>query len=229
MYEQEESPNGYSIDLNKAILETAGFKVVIESLPWARVLKRSKDKALSVISAIVRTPEREEDFFWITPISVNAISIYTMGSPAHRIHSLEDASLLGNIAVLRGDYRHQILNQQLADKTLAFNQWSVAIKALLRGRTQSLFFSDMGLILTCINNNLDCEAIQQAYTYRQSTSYLALRKTPQTEPIHQVLKQAAKEFKSSKDFKELVDHYLRGNHPAAKYLTMHEGAIHVRL
>ena len=227
MMDDHTTLDGYSIDLNKAILKNAGYQAKVESLPWARVLKRSENNRLSVISALVRTPERENAFFWITPISVNAVAIYTLDTVNHKIESIEDVSQLGSIAVLRDDYRHQILRDKHADTTIAFNQWSVAIRSLLKGRTKSLFFSDMGLILTCIDSQLDCSSIKRVFTYKKSVSYLALKKSDDLVPVSNALKASAEEFKTSLAFKELVSRYLNSEHPAANYLEVNDGVIGV--
>jgi polar amino acid transport system substrate-binding protein len=219
---------GYSIDLNKAILKNAGYDVTVEKLPWARVLKQSENHEYSAISAIVRTPEREDLFFWITPISINPIAIYTLNTPSTMVDSLESASQLGRIGVLRGDYRHQILDNEFTNEIMAFNQWAVAIRSLLKGRTKSLFFSDMGLTLTCIDANLDCSPIKRAFVYDEAISYLAVRRKDKLQPVYQALKKSAEEFKASPDFVALTALYLNSNHPAAKFLEVSDGIIRTK-
>lgn len=228
MIEEEQELQGYSIELNRAILQNAGYQLTVESLPWARVLKRSQDHQLSVISALARTPAREDSYYWVTPISLNHIGIYTLDTRAHSIESIEGAAKWGSIAVLRDDYRHQILSDRNIENIMAFNRWPVAIQSLLRGRSTSLFFSDMGIILTCADQRLDCSSIKRIYTYDRSVSYLALKKNNALEPVYIALKKSAEEFKQSLAFEKLIDRYLNGAHPAAKFLEIKDGIIQIK-
>lgn len=228
MMDSSSALEGYSISLNKAILKNAGYTVSVESLPWARVLKRSEDLQSSIISAIARTPEREDSFFWITPISTSNIGIYMLKVHSGVVNSVEEASGWGSIAVLRGDYRHQFLKSQNTTNVMTFNRWPVAIQSLLIGRTASLFFSDLGLVLTCAEAQLNCSSIKRVFIHDQSVSYLALRKRKELEPVYHALKASAEEFKASAAFEQLTYLYLNSKHPAAQYLEIHEGIVRIK-
>ena len=111
---------------------------------------------------------------------------------------------------------------------MAFNNWPVAIHSLLKHRTKSLFFSDMGLVLTCLDANINCTSIERIHTYKNAVSYIAVRKTETLKPVYEALKNAAEQFKQSNEFNAMVASYLNQSDDTAKLMTVENGIVSVK-
>lgn len=131
---------GYSVELSHQILSKAGLSANTVALPWARIMQQSSSDDWSLITGMVRTPERENNYHWITPISRNPVALYGLRGSYPKIHSLEEINQFESVAVLRDDYRQTMLDQVNANNIVAFNTWQQAIGSLLKMRVQGLFF-----------------------------------------------------------------------------------------
>lgn len=216
---------GYSVDLSKAIIQKAHLKSRVIALPWARIIKVSAAVDLSLITGMVRTPEREDLYHWITPISRNPVALYTLNHNSKLLDSLEDIDRYETVAVLRDDYRQNILDNAHAQNVVTFNTWQQAIGSLLKERVDSLFFSDMGVALLCLNENLNCADIRKVYVHQTAVSYLAMRKSTVSQPYADRLIEAAKEYKNSPEFLQMAASYLTQRDPMANSMVLLDGVI----
>lgn len=216
---------GYSVELSTAILTRAGINANITALPWARIIKTSATDELSLITGMVRTPEREENYHWITPISRNPVAMYALRGRYKSIDSLAQVNQFESVAVLRDDYRQTILDDIKATNTVAFNTWQQAIGSLLKERVQGLFFSDMGMALVCARNQFNCSDVQKVFTHQTAVSYLVMRKTDRSGPYAEKLIAAAKEYKNSNAFLHMAAKHLSGPGPVAHSMVLLDGII----
>jgi polar amino acid transport system substrate-binding protein len=220
--------NGYAVELVENILLEAGIKQTILAAPWKRVLQEGKKKANVLIFAVARTPEREQDFHWISPITANIHGIYSLKSNLTRINRLQDVGTLGPIGVLDGDVRHQLLSSINKNNVQVYSDWANVIQALLSGQVKSVFFSDAGVEYFCKKNAWDCADIQRVFTHQTVTSYLVVSKPSTKQALVNTLTQAAKRYKQSNDYKRLgetwLDRYRQDNQ-----VTMHraDGVINL--
>jgi hypothetical protein len=60
------------------------------------------------------------------------------------------------VGVLRGDYRADILRSHGVKDVVEHNTWEQAIGAVLKGRVSSIFFSELGVSVTCKFAGFDC-------------------------------------------------------------------------
>lgn len=60
-------PAGFAIDLAQEVARRAGFVPQLDLMPWTRALVEGR-RGTGVIAAIFRTPEREPDFLFTTPL-----------------------------------------------------------------------------------------------------------------------------------------------------------------
>lgn len=77
-YEENGALTGYSTELLQTVLQAAGLKAPISLLPWARAYQTALTQADVLIYSITRTPERENLFEWIGPISRRQIYLYKL-------------------------------------------------------------------------------------------------------------------------------------------------------
>ena len=210
--------SGYEVEYARSVFQLAGFQPTIIPLPFARLIRQMRKGKVVVATGIGRTPEREDDFFWIAPMTANVIAIFSVAddsvtekSPRDNLpkKSMEDGfDKLKSVAVLRGDYRADILRQHGVKKVVEYNSWEQAIGAVLKGRVGSVFFSELGVSVICKAAGFDCDPLQKTYTYDIQFTYMAMLKTDQNREYAIKLAYAAESFIPTPSFNQLVERWL---------------------
>jgi polar amino acid transport system substrate-binding protein len=213
--------SGYAIELVENILNTAGVEQTILAAPWERVLKEGREKANVLVFAVARTPEREQDFHWITAITANVYGIYALKSKHQKLHQLTQLASFGEVAVLENDFRQNILEKYNYIKVAPQNDWSSAIQALLNNKVAGVFFSDGGIEYFCSQNHWDCNDIDRVFTYQTVTTYLVMSKVDTQPSLVDKLTTAANTYKQSSDFQRLTQTWLTRYHNSGE-ISMHE-------
>lgn len=199
---------GYSIDYARSVFRMAGYEPQITPLPFARLMKKIASSEGTVATGIGRTPEREDDFFWIAPMTANVIGVFSLEGGDQNGVKIDGLDKVKSVGVLRGDYRAEILRSQNASDIVEFNSWEQAIGAVLKGRVASIFFSELGVSVTCKSAGLDCSAITKIYTHDVQFSYMAILKTDQNREHAMRLSEAAEQFVYSREFSQLSARWL---------------------
>jgi polar amino acid transport system substrate-binding protein len=203
--------SGYPVDLVKGILQEANIQQSILTAPWTRVEKEARTKANVLVFALARTPEREKEYYWITPITANVFGLYAKKSKQIKINRLKDVSKFGRVGVLRDDARHELLANYVPSHISPFENWQQTMSALIDDKVSTIFFSDAGVEIFCVRLKTDCNQIERIYTYQLTQSYLALSK-PGTRPeLVEKLTEAASRFKNKQEYADLsakwITHY----------------------
>ena len=141
--------SGHLVDVVNGILATANIKRVILAAPWERVEKEARTKSNVLVFALARTPEREDNYHWITPLTANVISVFSLDGEKDQFKSLKDLESLGSIAVLDKDVRHRILLAASYPEIHTFPSWHDAIDAVNSGKSDAIFFSGPGIKHFC--------------------------------------------------------------------------------
>lgn len=92
-YEKDGRATGIITEIVEAMSAKAGMTIEISLYPWARAYKTALEQPNTLIFSIFRSPEREEQFYWIGPVIPPAqIGLYKLKERADiRLSSLEDA------------------------------------------------------------------------------------------------------------------------------------------
>ncbi|TRY33711.1 substrate-binding periplasmic protein [Aliiglaciecola sp. M165] len=221
-------PSGYSVELAKLIADQARMRYSISAMPWARIMAKKEGDVPIMILGLARTEAREEDFHWLTAISQNQVAAFANDPPQISLTSLKLLDEFGYIAVLRDDYRQQILIDNKVQNMVTFNSWEQAVKTLIRGRVDSVFLSDMGLALTCLQASLNCRSLKKVLTYQVTQSYIAMAKTKVNDVVADSLKTAAQMVKESEEFRLMAARYLSGREGLSKSLVLTNGMVEVK-
>ena len=221
-------PTGYSVELAKLIANQAEVSFSVSALPWARIMAYKEEQNPVLILGLARTTVRENDYHWITPISQNHVAVFVNNPPDVSLTSFKKLDEFGFVAVLRDDYRQQILIDNSVNNMVTFNSWEQAIKTLLRGRVESVFLSDMGLALTCLQAKLDCRSIKKVLTHQITKSYIAMPKTQVNDAFADTIKAAAIEVKSSDEFRVMASRYLSEREGLSQSLTLSNQMVEVK-
>jgi ABC-type amino acid transport substrate-binding protein len=233
--QEDGSMSGYSVEYAKSVFELAGYEPTVTPLPFARLIRQMNKSSLVVATGIGRTPEREEDFFWIAPLSANVIGIFSVVDQAISFDSLNTSNQvntkisgldnLNSVAVLRGDYRAEILHSHGVKSVVEFNSWEQAIGAVLKGRVSSIFFSELGVLVTCQVAGFDCTSLVKTYTHDIQFSYMAMLKTDQNREHAIKLANAAESLITTKKFSHLVKNWLPKLQSIDSNVAVTEGVI----
>ncbi|WP_051275585.1 substrate-binding periplasmic protein [Aestuariibacter salexigens] len=199
-------PTGYTVELVEGILNYAGVDQMVLAAPWERILKEARVKPNVFVFALARTPERESQYHWITPITANVYGIYGRAAE-NKFRVLSDVSEFGSVAVLKGDFREAILRAADID-VKTYPTWLDAVDALVEKQVDGLFFSDFGLVLFCRRLQKACSDLKRLYTYELVTTYLVMSKLDSSGSEVKHFQDAAKAFKATSDYQSIVDKWL---------------------
>ncbi|WP_124916953.1 substrate-binding periplasmic protein [Alteromonas flava] len=211
---------GYAVELVRNILIEAGLNTEILTAPWQRILVESAMKPDVLVFSLARTAEREDDFHWITPITQNAYSVFTIDADVGAATSLVTLPPSSKIAVLKGDFREEVVLQH-GHEAITADTWGTVLSRFLNGDADYLFFSDGGVDIMCDILAARCNDIKKVFTYQLATTYLAISKQGTDEKMIQRLKKAAEAVKGSREFQTLVDYWLT-DYAQQSALKMHE-------
>lgn len=210
---------GYLIELIQGILDQAGIQQQILAAPWERVIQEALAKPNVLLFPLARTPERESEFHWLTPLTANAYGILSKRKLAVNPAGLDDLQAVLPIGVLEGDFRQRLLEANGVQDIHLFSNYARAVQQLLSGEINSLFFSDAGLRLYCRELQQDCSSIKMIYRHTTLLSYLALSKNSQPRQIDAIA-EAAKRFKQSDEFKQLANRWV-GQYKQQSFLELY--------
>lgn len=201
--------SGYTIDLINGVLAEAGFSANMRPEPFARMLADLATTPRQLGASVVRTPEREASYHWLTSVTATSNQLFVKKSSYHTEHKVPSLNTLASVSVVRKDYREHILRDSNVKTIMAVNTWEQAVETLLRGRVVGIFFSAYGLNLVCKSAHLDCSSIVPVYTHSTPVSYLVLPKFDGSEELARTLSEAAVRFKNSEKFVRLSKAIIR--------------------
>ena len=198
---------GYAIELVQNILQQANLPTEILTAPWQRIFVESSMKPDVLVFSLARTPEREEAFYWITPITENAYSMFVRADYQGDATSLEDLPKGSRIAVLKGDFRQELV-KAAGHIDVTEDSWDKVVMQLTNGGADYLFLSDGGANIICDGLNGACEGFKKLFTYQKATTYLAMSKKGTNQALVNKLKFAADNFKQSDEYRALYSKWL---------------------
>lgn len=199
---------GYAAEVVKAILAKAKVEQDILVTRWERLEKEATSKANVIVFALARTPDREDKYHWITPLTANMYGVYAHRSPTREITELALLNQYSGVSVLRGDLRETILVNAGVSNIKRFDYWPDAVRSFVNNQDETLFFSDPGISIYCKPLKEKCENIIRIFDYDVRQSYLAVSKVGTNPHLVKTLKQAAKGFKQSQAFQKMAKYWL---------------------
>ena len=200
--------HGYAVDLVHGVLAEAGIEQDILAAPWERVEKEARTKANVLVFALAKTPERDPNYHWITPITANVFSLFAKKSSNVKISSMSQLYRLKPISVLRDDVRHNILLQQNIANISAAASWQDALDLVLNDDAKAIFFSDAGIEFFCKKQINRCADLERVFIYQKTYSYLVLSKPGTDESLVEKLQIAAEKYKASAEFNNMANFWL---------------------
>lgn len=135
---------GYSVDIVNEIQKRTGHINKINLSIWADAFAVVKYLPNSAIFRTTRTPERENMFQWVGPVSTSHTYFYTLASSGLTIETLEQAKNLQSISTPNGWFTHEFLiNNNFLNIVATANTPMDAFNQLIHGEVQAFLMSDL--------------------------------------------------------------------------------------
>lgn len=104
------SVRGVYFDQLRTVLEDTGTSYEVAVMPWARAIALARTQAMHCVFAAARTPEREKQFKWVTPIHIDRNILVARRNANIEASSLEEAKKY-RVGTQRGDYTEALLEK----------------------------------------------------------------------------------------------------------------------
>ncbi|MES2074541.1 MAG: transporter substrate-binding domain-containing protein [Pseudomonadota bacterium] len=173
-------PNGgkraYYVELVRALLAQLGLPDRIDEVPLARGLAMLRSRDDVALFNLDRTPEREDKFAWVGPISEESDYLYERTAAPTGIRSLADARPL-RVCVLNGNVHDELLAAAGLHKLYRHNNYVGCFQMLMLGRVDLVASADGGLRHKLREAHIEAAAIQATpVRIAHSKGYIALSK-----------------------------------------------------
>ncbi|WP_165399284.1 transporter substrate-binding domain-containing protein [Alteromonas sp. KUL49] len=197
-----EGDEGFYYSAVRGILEEADLTPEFLTLSFSERLIHAQQKNNTLTAGIVRTPEREDQYYWITPLTANYVSFFTTTSALVENKVLSPRA---NVGIVKGDFREHIAMENTTEAQRVFYpDWAAVVEGILAKEVDGTFFNAAGLKLICEQATLDCSSIVSTEQYGLFYGYLALPRTPENAALAERLSLAAPEYKSKAEFSQLA-------------------------
>lgn len=135
---------GSSVDIVNEIQTRTGHVNKINMSLWTDAYSVVQYLPNSAIFNITRTPERENMFQWVGPISTSKSYFYTLASSGLTIQTIDQAKALNSIATPEGWFTYDYLVKNGFKNIVATSHTSMeAFQQLMSGEVQALLMTDL--------------------------------------------------------------------------------------
>lgn len=110
---------------------------------WNSIFYTAKTTPYSVICTLKRTPERENDFYWIGPYAADSAWLYARRDSPLQINSLSDAKQIPVIACVGGAYAGSILSNLGFSNLMPYSTPDEAVNDMMRDPSHASAFSSI--------------------------------------------------------------------------------------
>ncbi|GAB5379423.1 MAG: ABC transporter substrate-binding protein [Aliiglaciecola sp.] len=218
---------GMLVDVVNGVLSEANIKQQILAAPWERVEREARVKSNVLVFALARTPERENYYHWITPLTANVFAVYGHSATKDHYQHLDELKNISSIAVLNNDVRHKILLNAKMTNIRPYESWQEAVDSVVNGQSEAIFLSDAGMQFFCEKSTNNCKELKRVFMYERMFSYLVLSKAETDEQLADRLKSAALRFKHSEEFTQLTRHWLKQYEELPIPMHMEDGVLNL--
>lgn len=135
-YKEQRQLKGLAVDIVQAIQKELNDSSEIKVVPWSRGVKIVSKKKNVALFSMLRTPEREDKYRWIGPLTSMKMVFFKKAENPLTLNSIEDAKKVKNVGVTRNVGNHQMMLSK-GFKNLDVLQEGVDeqnIKKLIKGR-----------------------------------------------------------------------------------------------
>lgn len=175
---------GSSTEVVREILKRLQMSETIEVLPWARGYKLLQGQPNIALFSTTRTPEREDQFYWIGPLFTVHYGFYARKDQGLKLNSLEDAKQVGRIATYKDDVKEQLLLSMGFTNLDSSNSPVSNLKKLMGGRVDLWLFDNLGMPDVAAQAGVDPGDLELALAFRSYQSYVAISRQTSDAVVH---------------------------------------------
>lgn len=195
--------SGFSIDIVREIQKRVGDNSPIKVVPEARALITAAVKPNVLLLAFSRTPEREEDFHWITLLLRKPWVLYSHSSNRIKLNKLEEAASVSHIGVVIGDVREHFLSHQGFNNLSNTISHKQNIKMLQLNRIDLLFYEPLGMAYLSNELKIPLSEFNPVYRSKSTDVYLMMSKNNTNKSLVDKWRQASKAIKEDGTFESI--------------------------
>jgi polar amino acid transport system substrate-binding protein len=178
---------GCSVEIVNEIQKRNGYIDKTNISTWEDAYQPPKYLPNSAVYTIARTPERENMFQWVGPISRNKTFFYTLTSSGiNKIENLEQAMELKSIATPKEWYTHDFLRNNHFNNIVADAITSKeAFDQLINGEVEVLFLTDTDVKWLAKDSGIDEDRIIEHMEVIDPNGYIAFSLDTPTKIVEQ--------------------------------------------
>lgn len=196
-------PQGFAIDMVRAIQQEVGNADDILFVPEVRAMKIAEDTPNVVLFGFSRTEEREQDFYWITPLARKSWVLYAHESAPVTLASLDEAKVLERIGVVRGDVRATHLKTHGFRNIDEVAYHELNVKMLKNQRIDLLYYEPLGMAYASKKLGMDPAEFTEVLITGMSEVWVLMSKSTDAE-IAQRWQTAAQKLRKNGSFEQIA-------------------------
>ncbi|MEA4974826.1 MAG: transporter substrate-binding domain-containing protein [Paludibacter sp.] len=201
---------GSGTDIVNAIQTRTGHVNKINMSIWTDAYAVVQYLPNSALFNTTRTPERENLFQWVGPISTSKAYFYTLTSSGLTIQDLEQAKGLQSIATPKGWFTHDFLIKNNFQNIVATSNTSAeAFEQLVKGEVQALMMTELDLNWLAEMNEIPTGNLTKHFEVLNYKDYIAFSLSTPAKTVQQ-WQNHLDAMKTDGTFKTLWDKWFLG-------------------
>ncbi len=170
----ERKVEGSAVDFVNEIQRRTGYVNKINLSLWNDAYAIAQYLPNSAVFTTARTPERENMFQWVGPVSSSRSHFYTLTSSGLTIETLEQAKALQSIATPNGWFTHDFLmNNNFPNIVATAITSQEAFNQLITGEVDALLLTDVGVSWLADLNEIPMSNLTQQMEALNFNGYIA--------------------------------------------------------
>ena len=177
---------GSGTDIVNAIQNRIGHVNKINMSTWSDAYAVVQYLPNSALFNTSRTPERENRFQWVGPVSTSKAYFYTLASAGLNIQTMEQAKQLTSIATPKGWFTHDyLINNNFQNIVATANTSTEAFDQLVKGEVQALLMTELDLKWLAETKDMPMSNLTKHYEVLNYKDYIAFSLTTPLKTVQQ--------------------------------------------
>ena len=198
---------GVGPEVVRALMDRMELPGRIKVMSWKRAYNMTLKQPNKILFSMVRSPEREDQFYWVGPLMRATEYFYASAGFSRDSISLEEARNLEGILVQEGGAHQQILEADGFKNLKPYTNVGNQLLLLARGRGELLLMNDLTIFYQLKQLELDPRSVKPVLELQHSDLYIAIsRKTDPT--IVQAWQTQLDALREEGGFDEILARYL---------------------
>jgi signal transduction histidine kinase/ABC-type amino acid transport substrate-binding protein/CheY-like chemotaxis protein len=124
-------PDGFNVDIIKAVADTMGLRIRIDLGPWDEVRSELEKKEIDALIGMFQTRERDKNFDFSIPHFIASYAVFVRDdSPIRSIKDVKNKKILVQLSDLGHDY---LKENDITSDIVVKKNWSEVLKSLAKG------------------------------------------------------------------------------------------------